>query len=469
MNVLLGFKKTSIAIIIALVMAAVAFLALGATNAQQRYDENGTPTSKTPVFNNFYDVPNGVGNEADFVRVKPKAGTNADYVSTLSAACNVGDSYNVRTYIHNGADPAGNGNGNGVAVARNVVLAMTAPLKTDGSNFNFTSKITASNAATVSDTGVIMCGNKTVRLELVPSSVQTYSKFLGFQTVSDGAVNGTLKIGSRVQGSGDQWACWEDRVIVVYEVKVVEIPTPPPVVSTGVCKAPAVIVNNNKREATVTVNSSTKNATVVGYEIDWGDGTAKSTSKTATHQYAKDGSYTIVTRVQIKFADGTTKWVNGSDCNYTITIKKPVEKVPYCESLKIDELGDRRVKVLANINANSTTLKTVRYTFGDGSAAVTTNAGRAAEHKYAQDGSFTIAATTLVYETNGATKTITIDCTGQVTFTTPPVTPPVTPPTPEVPEELPRTGAGSVIASIFGISLVAMIAHRLFLSRRLSR
>ncbi len=58
----------------------------------------------------------------------------------------------------------------------------------------------------------------------------------------------------------------------------------------------------------------------------------------------------------------------------------------------------------------------------------------------------------------------------QVDCPTPPVTPPVTPPaTPAKPAALPKTGAGDVVATIAGVSILGAIAHRLFTSRRLSR
>lgn len=53
--------------------------------------------------------------------------------------------------------------------------------------------------------------------------------------------------------------------------------------------------------------------------------------------------------------------------------------------------------------------------------------------------------------------------------TKPPVTPPVTPVTPTTPKELPKTGAGDVIATVAGATILGAIAHRLFTSRRLSR
>lgn len=52
---------------------------------------------------------------------------------------------------------------------------------------------------------------------------------------------------------------------------------------------------------------------------------------------------------------------------------------------------------------------------------------------------------------------------------TPPVTPPTTPTTPGAPEELPKTGAGDVVATVAGATILGAIAHRLFTSRRLSR
>lgn len=316
------FKKimNKFAISLALLLVASVIGLGGTVEARTKYNPNGTATSATPVFNEFYDVPNGVGDEADFVRVKPKAGGNGDYVSTLNDACNVGSSFNVRTYVHNGADPSQNKNGSGSAVAHNVVVRMTAPLNKAQKNFTFNSTISASNAASVSDSALLNCNGNTVKLSLVPSSVQTYSKPIGFKTVPDSAVNGSLKIGSQSQGSGDVWACWDDRVIVTFEVIVEKVPVVPPV-STAVCKLDnGAFVVTDDRKVTVKVNATVKNATVVGYQINWGDGSAVSNKQTDTHQYPtdKDGTYDIQARVKVKLADGSEKWVDGVDCAKTV-------------------------------------------------------------------------------------------------------------------------------------------------------
>lgn len=53
--------------------------------------------------------------------------------------------------------------------------------------------------------------------------------------------------------------------------------------------------------------------------------------------------------------------------------------------------------------------------------------------------------------------------------TTPTPVTPTTPTTPAAPKELPKTGAGEVVATVAGVSILGALAHRMFTSRRLSR
>lgn len=227
MKLLHNIKKFTVAVFSVAVLLGAANP--GLVQARTQYQDNGTSTTATPVFNEFYDVPNAVGDEADFVRLRPQGSTdNAAYVSVLNAACNEGDAFTVRTYVHNGADPAQNNNGAGTAVAHGVKVAMVAPIGATQSSFTFTSTISATNAATVSDLGKLNCNNnKTVKLTLVPGTVKTYSQPIGYNTEADSAINGLLPIGSQVHASGDQWGCWQDRIIVTYDVKVTAVTTPP--------------------------------------------------------------------------------------------------------------------------------------------------------------------------------------------------------------------------------------------------
>lgn len=194
-----------------------------------------------PRFNFYYNVPNGVGDEADFVKVRKnngdvKAAVNVNPLTdTLAAACTVGEKFDVNTYVHNGANDDFNNNGTGSAVAHNVMVAMRAELGVAKKNFVFTSTISGESTtpgitvASVTDTGKLNCANN-VRLKLVPSSVNVYNSPVGWKTTPtpDSVVNGSLRVGSRVHDSGDVWGCWNDRVLVRYTVEVEKLPETPP-------------------------------------------------------------------------------------------------------------------------------------------------------------------------------------------------------------------------------------------------
>ena len=312
-------------------LMGVVFVAT-ASAACIQYNANGTSTSKTPVFNQFCGVPSGVGNEADFVRVRqnatgnPTTGDNAAYVDTLNNACAVGSKFDVRTYVHNGADPYYNTNAGNTAIAHNVVVAQTAKLNQADKNFTFTSKITASNAASVTDTAKLNCGSDVI-LKLVPSSVNVYSKTLGWNGASDSAVNGSLTVGSRVFGSGDQLGCWDDRIIVVYEVVVEKAPEVTPQLIT--CDALTKLAQTSNRtvridEVKYTVSGG---ATFQNYSINWGDGsTSNGVNLPQSHTYAKSGTYKIVASVN-GTKNGVATTVTSDNCSKTIDSKK----VTVCE------------------------------------------------------------------------------------------------------------------------------------------
>lgn len=226
-----SFFKTAL-FALGLSFFAVSILSSSASALRIPYGPGETLDSpNTPAFNIYYDVPT-VGDEADFVRVRKSNGdptrpaTPYVFTDTVNDKCEVGSMFDVRTYVHNGADDDMNDGGNGSAVAHNVRVAMQAPLNTSSKNFTFTSTISASNATSVTDNGKLNC-DETVRLKLVPQTVKVYSQPTGWNGAADSAVNGSLALGSRQAGSGDVWGCWTDRVIVVYTVKVEKVPTPP--------------------------------------------------------------------------------------------------------------------------------------------------------------------------------------------------------------------------------------------------
>lgn len=336
MKILNKLSNSLVLVAVAMALGLSTVMSSGiAAAAQIPYDPNGTPTSNTPVFNQFTNVPNGVGDESQFVRIRPSTGdvtstaNNASYTNSLNTVCNTGDKFDVRTYIHNGADPNYNLNGTGSAVAHNVAVAQAAPLNVANTSFAFTSTVTASNAATVSDTGTLNCGNKQVKLSMVPGTVKTYSKTLGYNSESDSAVNGSLRVGSRVHGSGDQWACWDDRIIVVYAVVVQEIPTPKPVTAT--CDVFKIETGDNR---TVRVSQFKYTATNAAYKntvVSWDSNDAKAVTSPITnssqvvgqtHQYNADGTYLLTATVSFSSADSAS--VPAADtqkCQQKVTFK----------------------------------------------------------------------------------------------------------------------------------------------------
>ena len=212
-----------------------------------QYNPNGFQTSQTPVFNNICGITSTLsstqgsyplGDEPNFVRIRPNTSNsplgadNPPLVNTLTAACTPGSKYDIWTYIHNDAEPQFNDNGNGSAVAHNVKLATTAPVNTTSSKFAFSSTVSASNAASVSDSASLVCNNESqpVELTLVPNSVH-YNNNLAqttFGSLSDNVVNSTTPIGSPVWAAANVWGCWEYRTVVVYQVEVQKVPTTPP-------------------------------------------------------------------------------------------------------------------------------------------------------------------------------------------------------------------------------------------------
>ena len=331
---------SSAAAIVVTMASVLSFNAVVSAACTHQYNPQGSSTSKTPIFNNFCNVP-GQGDESDFVRIRtnttgdPATGSNADYVDSLNSACNVGTKYDVRTYVHNGADPSGNGNGSGQAVAHNVHVAMSAPLNSNGSKFTFGGSITASNAAGVSDTATLNCSGEAVKLKLVPNSVKIYSKPYGWNALGDGAVNGSTKVGSPTMGSGDVWACWDWRIVVVYQVTIEKVEKPPVVAK---CELLKILAHSDRRVTVSQFKYTNENAAVKNVVLNWGDGSAAYNTSNANsivgqeHKYNADGTYTITAVVTFSAA-GQQDIVSGgagTACVQKVKFKpnQPPEVVP---------------------------------------------------------------------------------------------------------------------------------------------
>ncbi len=299
-----------------------------------QYNPNGFTTSSTPVFNNICGAPEGVNNESDFVRIRPDLDGNDEDNSTnnpaytvggINAACNTGDKFDIWNYLHNDASQDDNDNGAGSAVAHNVQTHMTAPLGTTSSSFNFGDTVTASNAASVTDSASLSCGGTQVKLSIVPGSVHIYSiPYNGWENLSDSSVNSAVSLGSPSLGSGDMWGCWNYRMVIVYQVQVTR-PTPPPQV-TATCNLFTVLANTDR---TVTVNQFTYtgvNASFKNAVINWGDSNTDTLTNAnsvigQTHQYANNGTYMV--SILVDFAvpgqNDVTSGGTGTSCAEQVT------------------------------------------------------------------------------------------------------------------------------------------------------
>jgi hypothetical protein len=273
-----------------------------------------TPTAtglNHPGFNIFTGVPD-VGDESDFMRGRVSGSSNA-FTDPVNDVCTTGTQYSVQMYVHNGANQSLNNNGTGQAVAHGTTVKVGVPATTAT---NITGTISANNASSVNDTLTINCNGVAKQLSFVQNSALEQHMDGSTSPLSNNIVTTGAPIDSRGV-SGDVWGCFEERVIVYLKVEVKD--TPPPV-SEGACKLVDVQPGDN-RSVTATVSGTVNNATIVGYEINWGDGSAVSNKQTDSHTYAKDGTYKIVTKVNVKFADGHTEWKTAVACTKEVTFE----------------------------------------------------------------------------------------------------------------------------------------------------
>jgi hypothetical protein len=156
-----------------------------------------------------------------------------------------------------------------------------------------------------------------------------------------------------------------------------------------------------------------------------------------------------------------------------INCPTPVTPAYTCDAFTITTDKDRKVKIsnFSTSATNGAVFKNAVVDWGDNSTALNAANIIGQSHQYGKDGTYLISATAH-FTVNGQDVTAGgPKCQQQVTFspnTPPKVTPPPTTPT-TPPANLVNTGPGSVAAIFAATTAFGAVAHRRFLSRRLSR
>lgn len=356
MNIKLKSIKKALLVALASVVTTVI---VASPVAAIPYQGANTPALPSPAFNQYTGVPSQ-GDESDFLRGRESG--NGSFVNNVSSACNNGQEFSLQVYVHNGADQNGNNNGSGPSVAHGTRVRIQLPGGTT-SSFNPSATISSSNAGTVSDNMTINCGGRNVNLSYVTGSAVQVNTLSGTQALSDSIVTTGAPIGT-MSPNGDVWGCWDQRVFVYLKVKVEVVPVIPQ--SLGECRSTDVNAESNRR-VTVNINNVfVDNATIVGYRTDYGDGTVINTQN-SNHTYANDGTYTITSSVQIRFADGRTEWVTANGCIRNVTFRNgepPIVTPPTpggSSSINVTTLPNTGAGAVAGIFAGVTTLSTLAY------------------------------------------------------------------------------------------------------------
>lgn len=163
---------------------------------------------------------------------------------------------------------------------------------------------------------------------------------------------------------------------------------------------------------------------------------------------------TTFTNIGVAHPEGMSEYYNSATTVVNKVCNQP-NAAYQCNELNLVNEGGRKVKATVDYSAtNGASLSTVRYDWGDSSTPLLTDK-TSAEHTYAKDGTYTVAAT-LTFNLPNST-TATSECSKAISFKTPNVT--------TTTKVLPNTGAGDVAELFAGTSVLGSVGH-FFVSRR---
>lgn len=448
------------------------------------------------TFNSFVNVPNGIGDERDFFRGHQvgTGGTWSDPVNGVAQGAEV----EMHILVHNNANPVLNDSGEGVAKDVNVRAELPAG---SAQSQQATAYISASNATPtqIYDTLDLTGANSGFfELEYIPGSAKMFNHENGQTTaISDslvttgvnlpdqkGCVNYIREITFRVKvkmpryqiqkavrlkgednskwrdaanakiGDTVEWEIWfkNSGQTVLEDVTIVDDLPPYLTVVPGSIKlykgpnsmtVPDDAIQKNGRQ--INVNTGDYNPGNDAYirfatTIDNNEVIACGIHELGNVAYATPKGYKHIND------SAKVNVLNDDDCEEPSFI---------CESLEVEKLGGRKVRVTVKAPAQGgAEFKNLTLNFGDGSENKVTDQ-LVNEYEYAEDGTYKIS-TSVTFKVDGTDKTVSSDaCAAMVTFGE------------EVPEELPSTGAGSMIGLFAVVTLAVAAAHNV-ISRRVA-
>lgn len=495
-------KKLFTAVATLALVAGVASQAIAGfgPNRETRAYNNGLNGFGHVQFNSFTGVPNGIGDERDFLR-GVQVGRDSVWSDPVNGVTNNAE-VEMKIYIHNNASNTLNASGDGVA--KDVNVRVNLPTGSAQSQ-QTTAYISASNAKPVEiyDTlDMTAAASNFFEVAYVPGSAKMFNHETGQTTaigdslVTTGAKlpdqkgcfeyvreitfrvkvkHSTYNVKKQVRFEGQTKNDWKEnlnvkpgqtvewkvefdntgstllRDVVILDQLPVGLTVVPGSVKlidgnfpSGYIYGPEA-VQNNGRQINVTIGNVNPGINAIVAFLTKVD---TKNVKCGTNKLVNTGYATPKGFGSIK--DDASVTVDGGEC------EKPEKPKYVCESLTIEKLGGRKVRVSVKAPAsNGATFKHISLNFGDGSAAKVTNQ-LVNEYEFAKDGTYKISAAA-TFTVNGADKTVSSDaCAAMVNFETP-----------EVPKELPSTGAGSLVGLFAVVTLAAAAAHNV-ISRRLS-
>ncbi|MBA2279161.1 DUF11 domain-containing protein [Candidatus Saccharibacteria bacterium] len=480
-------------------VAANTFAAFGPSRETRAWTSNENGFDHV-TFNSFTGVPNGIGDERDFLR-GVQVGRDSVWSDPVTSVNNDTE-VEMKIYIHNNADSALNDQPGNPGVAKNVTVRTALPtgaaqaqqvtsyIKADnarpgeifdtldltGSNSGFfelsyipgSAKLhTGTQVSALSDTlvttGVNIGDQKgcfeyvreitfRVKVKMPSYATQKTVRNHGEDSTKWREVANT-KIGDKVD-----WRIWfkNSGTTQLNAVKVVDN-LPPHVrvvpgsvklyngnypVANGGYTYPASAVQNDGKQVNVDI----------GAYLPGGDAYVVFTTEVLNDKEIACG-YQQLANVAYTTPEGYGALNDSARIN-VINDKECAGPSYICESLTVDKIGGRKVRatVKAPVSGNAK-VKTVTYNYGDASTAKVTDK-LVDEYEYKADGTYKITAT-VTFTVNGADKVVTSDnCAKMVTFTTTPT------------KELPKTGAGSIVGLFAATSLVGAAAHNVISRRR---